>query len=401
MIDAIQSRLRQAVAPRAIDQTALEKRRLAALFTIALFKLFNFFGGAWDIQWHVAIGRDSLWIPPHLLVVVAFVGGLAIALAWVIYESELARSGQRLTGAWRFGTLEAAPPFWGVLVAYVAALNGGGFDELWHRAFGIDATLWSPPHLFIMLSTMLVDLSLLTGMATSARRLGVPFARGSSLFWGVGLPGAFLFEAFNFQMSQAFVEGYKVQGAGLYGLLFPVLVGAFFPLALVLAVRVVRRFSVGLLMFGIAFVLQLVSVGVTAAGFAILQPVSVTTEFIRNNPDSTVAISTVFMSAVGLSGWVGFGQAWMLALSLPPLLLVALLDRIAWARPRMWIAAPIYSASLVITAFAWYKQLPVLRDYPIGASDLLLGIVLSAGAGLLTGLIGYRVARIVPDESGM
>ena len=50
--------------PAAVDATAVERLRLRVLFAVALLKLFNFIGGAWDIQWHVAIGRDSLWIPP-------------------------------------------------------------------------------------------------------------------------------------------------------------------------------------------------------------------------------------------------------------------------------------------------------------------------------------------------
>jgi len=90
----------------------------------------------------------------------------------------------------------------------------------------------------------------------------------------------------------------------------------------------------------------------------------------------------------------------MLALSLPPLLLVALLDRAAWARMRMWVAAPVYSAGLVLTAFVWFKALPYLRDYPIGAPELLTALAISVAGGLLTGLIGERIGCIVPAERG-
>src|SRR5512143_3019977 len=109
MFGALQLRVRQAMAWRragALDVAMLERRRLAALFAITLFKLLNFFGGNWDVQWHVAIGRDNLWIPPHLLVLTAFSGGFMIALAWIIYESELAHSGHTLPHTLRIGSLE-------------------------------------------------------------------------------------------------------------------------------------------------------------------------------------------------------------------------------------------------------------------------------------------------------
>ncbi|HEY5670892.1 MAG TPA: hypothetical protein VIS10_12925, partial [Anaerolineales bacterium] len=51
---------------RPVDAVAHERLRLRLLFAVAILKLLNFIGGAWDIQWHVAIGRDSLFIPPHL-----------------------------------------------------------------------------------------------------------------------------------------------------------------------------------------------------------------------------------------------------------------------------------------------------------------------------------------------
>ena len=85
-----------------VDTTAHEQLRLRVLFAIAILKLLNFIGGAWDIQWHVEIGRDSLFIPPHLLVIAAFIGGLALVLAMIAYETSLALSirRSRIRSAW-------------------------------------------------------------------------------------------------------------------------------------------------------------------------------------------------------------------------------------------------------------------------------------------------------------
>src|SRR3972149_2670612 len=71
-----------------------ERLRLKVMFAVAILKLFNFIGGAWDIQWHIEIGRDSLWIPPHMLVFFAFATGLVVILALIAYETYLARVGQ-------------------------------------------------------------------------------------------------------------------------------------------------------------------------------------------------------------------------------------------------------------------------------------------------------------------
>src|SRR5271167_1473290 len=31
----------------------------------------DFFGGYWDISWHVSIGRDSFWTPAHMMIYLA------------------------------------------------------------------------------------------------------------------------------------------------------------------------------------------------------------------------------------------------------------------------------------------------------------------------------------------
>src|SRR3990172_9440912 len=92
-----------------VEGMAHERLRLNVLFAVAITKLFNFIGGAWDIQWHVQIGRDSLWIPPHLLVLFAFTAGLVITLALIAYETFLASAGWAQPHSVRIGPLRASP----------------------------------------------------------------------------------------------------------------------------------------------------------------------------------------------------------------------------------------------------------------------------------------------------
>ena len=58
----------------------MQAPRRAALWGMLAAKLWGGWGVTWDIQWHLLIGRDSFWIPPHLMTYsgVAVVAALAL-----------------------------------------------------------------------------------------------------------------------------------------------------------------------------------------------------------------------------------------------------------------------------------------------------------------------------------
>jgi hypothetical protein len=396
MLATLRLRMNHAIAAglaRPMEAADLERLRLRVLFAVALLKLFNFIGGAWDIQWHVAIGRDSLWIPPHLMVVVAFVGGLAVVLVMIAYETGLSASGRVLPHVTRLGGLRAPPAYFGIMVGYLAALLAGVLDELWHRAFGIDATLWSPPHLLIMAATMVVDYSLLFGIARSARRLGYTFTWKSPLLWGIVLTGAYAYEAVHFQMGEAFIVGHRHGGAGLYGLLFPILIGVFLPLSLIATIRLAKRAWVVLLTAGLALGLQYVATGIAAVGFAVLKPVSIMDQYVLLYPGSTAAKAREFAALLGNNGLIGLHQAWTMTLAIPALVLVAVVGALPWARRHPIAAAPVFSVSMVLLAYARFEITPALRDYPITAAHVALAAVLALAGGLITGALGLWLTR--------
>lgn len=378
-----------------VDAKLHERLRLKVLFAVAILKLFNFIGGAWDIQWHVEIGRDSLWIPPHLLVFFAFGTGLVVTLALIGYETYLARIGQAQPHSLRLGPFFAPTAAFGICLGYLLALFSAVLDELWHEIFGIDATLWSPPHLSIMLSTMVVDFSLMLGIASSARRLGYGFNLKSPLPWGLILTGAYAFESVNFQMGEAFIVGYRHGGVGLYGLFFPILVGAFLPLSMIVLIRLAKRYWVVLLALGLTLLLQYLATGIAAAGFAILKPVSVIDDYVLQNPESTAAKAREFAGLLGFNGLIGFHQAWTMTLCALPLVLVTLLGLIPAARRGTLVAAPVFSTGMVLFSYLLYQQKPVLSAYPITTLDLLLACGISALGGLLMGGLGLRLASKV------
>src|SRR5439155_7704214 len=71
-----------AVAPEA----ALVVRR-AALWGLLVSKLIGGWGVQWDIQWHVIIGRDSFWIPPHVMTYAGVSAAVLLSFGVLVWET--------------------------------------------------------------------------------------------------------------------------------------------------------------------------------------------------------------------------------------------------------------------------------------------------------------------------
>ena len=118
--------------------------------TLALFSLITaLLGMYWDISLHIADGRDTgpLANPAHYFIMFGLFGVFASGvLAMVLPVGE--RPGPaaiRITRDWY-------APVGGVLMAGagIFALLGFPFDDVWHRLFGQDVTLWGPTHLMMI-----------------------------------------------------------------------------------------------------------------------------------------------------------------------------------------------------------------------------------------------------------
>jgi hypothetical protein len=103
-------------------------------------------GGIWDISWHRTVGRDTFWTPPHLCIYggVSLLGLVCVAVV-AHTTSGLQRDSRehvRLVELWGLrAPLGFALAGFGVLGGLLSA----PFDEWWHRMFGLDVTVWSPP----------------------------------------------------------------------------------------------------------------------------------------------------------------------------------------------------------------------------------------------------------------
>ncbi len=152
-----QSTLPQSVARPALRRAA-QWPLLVALSTLAWVGAF---GNAWDLYWHVAIGRDTFWIPPHTLMYTA-IALSGIAAAAMVIATTLTRPSPDAT----VGLLGFRAPL-GYFVLGFGALQmvlSAPFDDWWHRMYGVDISVWSPPHLIgfsgstVMLAGLIIAL---------------------------------------------------------------------------------------------------------------------------------------------------------------------------------------------------------------------------------------------------
>lgn len=111
--------------------------------------LTAFLGFIWDVSLHVGKGRDAgpLANPAHYFILVGLfflfmAGMLAIVLP---LDEKPGIAAVRITRDWY-------APVGGILIAGAGlyALIGFPLDDIWHRLFGQDVTLWGPTHLMLI-----------------------------------------------------------------------------------------------------------------------------------------------------------------------------------------------------------------------------------------------------------
>jgi len=114
----------------------------------AVSLLIAVLGMYWDISLHIDDGRDAgpLANPAHYLILVGLYGIFTAGfLAIVLPEGRPSRAAVRISGDWY-------APLGGIaMIASAAfALIGFPLDDVWHRIFGQDVTLWGPTHLMLI-----------------------------------------------------------------------------------------------------------------------------------------------------------------------------------------------------------------------------------------------------------
>lgn len=112
------------------------------------FIICALFGFIWDVSWHIGEGRDPgpLANPAHYFIIIGLFGiFLAGMIAIVLPFDKPGPASVRITENWH-------APVGGIVMAGCGmyALIGFPLDDIWHRLFGQDVTLWGPTHLMMI-----------------------------------------------------------------------------------------------------------------------------------------------------------------------------------------------------------------------------------------------------------
>lgn len=247
------------VGPR-IDE---ERLRQAAALVVLLAQVVGAIGLAWDIQWHISVGRDRFLTPPHLLLYTSVTLTGLVCLAMVLLDTWRWRLGFQVDTAnsvTLFGVFHAPLGFAVTGFGALAVALAAPLDNYWHELYGIDVALWAPFHTMGSLGGVIGLLGMLYGWSSlhlHERRRGTT---------GLGLPAwgflatlMLLVGSANVQARPALFTSPTLWVGRTEIALYPVLLALFLPWLFVLARCVLGRRTGPALLLGLwsAFTLGL------------------------------------------------------------------------------------------------------------------------------------------------
>jgi hypothetical protein len=240
--------------PNLNTQTRLEPNRFRMLAGIpVLFGVFlSLMGLAWDINWHDDVGPDTFFTLPHTFLY----GGVAIAglvCLYVVLRSTL--SYQRGQSIFPESQLIHIWPVFRAPLGFIIAGFGaamflmfGAYDELWHRVFGFDVTLISPPHQGLLLSvvvSMIGAISIFAGAKNTEHKI-----TGKMLGVSAGVAILFSFLPFILVVIQEIVP---------YPNAFELSIAAMFTLGLLMASSITKRIGTATLVALVATLIRTIA----------------------------------------------------------------------------------------------------------------------------------------------
>jgi hypothetical protein len=300
----------------------------------------------WDDAWHTEVGRDSTFIPPHLLLYGSMaVIGLVLA-GWVLRVLWANRS---------LGAVFTTPGL--ALTALAGAMVAGAapIDAAWHAAFGRDAVLWSPPHLVSVIGTVALVVGAMVGIAA-------PRAHAVRIGLGVALLGG----------TQLVLLEYDTDVPQFSEVLYlPLLLLTALGAAWVVRSAIGTRFDVTWAVSGYLVVRAAILVALSAAGWPAPDwPLPLAGLLVLNWPARwgaarwplaglAVTLLQLAASGTGLSS-VRLGAVWSAATFVLPVLIAAVVATTVWRRAAAVAAA----AALMVAVPVMYA--PTARAHDPG-----------------------------------
>jgi hypothetical protein len=329
---------------------------------LAITLLIAVFGMYWDISLHIDDGRDPgpLANPAHYFILAGLFGVLLAGVIGLVLPDHPTRTSFQIAPGWH-------APIGALMITICGATSLSAFplDDIWHRIFGQDVTLWGPTHLMLIGGA---SLSVLGAWALHAegdeerRAAGRPLPRWSR-FREIVLAGAFLVAMSTFQ----------------------------------------AEFDFGVPQFALALQPTLIML---AAGIALV------TARIRFGPGGAVAALLVYVAIRGtlaLLVGVAFGE---IVPHFPPYVVEALLVEavaLAWLRGTPAARRPIGLGALsgiaigtVGLAAEWgWSHVWVVNPWPgsLFPEGAIAGFLAALAGGVIGGFVGRALTPgVIPDE---
>jgi hypothetical protein len=352
----------------------------AGLWILFAAHVVTGWGTQWDIQWHLRIGRDSFWIAPHVITYSGVTAIVLVSFGVLAWTTGRALGGaDREPGTVRVLGFTGTPGYhlaaWGIGLTVLAA----PIDDLWHRLFGLDVTLWSPPHL----------LGLLGGIINAAAcwliaRETYPEG-GRARLAAIVLAGALVYGGISIGLQPSIRIAYTYGGIRFFT--YPILEALLAPLALVATARLSRLRVAPVVALLVVLLTGVVGAAVARAGFAWLQPVSFIAEEIAKDPTSPIAVAHEIARKNRTAP--GAFRSTLLALALLAALVMAGVD----ARRRPVLAALAYGLTLFVALGIVLTRMPAL-------SESLPSVLETGVAGVLTALAGLAGGALARQATG-
>ena len=340
--------------------------RRAALWSLLVAKAVAGMGVGWDIRWHVVIGRDSFWIAPHIMTYAGVAAAALLSFGVLAVETLAARRGRAPRASFRIAGLVGTRGFhlawWGIAMTIIAA----PIDDLWHRLFGIDVTLWSPPHLLGLAGAQINSV----GCLLIAREI---WPAGRTRTIALGLGGLLLFSGFQTGIDPALRTAFMHGGVRFFT--YAMLGGLLLTFALVVTARLAtsRAMPVVVTVGGLA--LQLAVIGIGDVGMAMLRPVPGVADAIAADPTSPIAIAHEIARRSGVTPGRGFTVRLFPIL---PAIVMALID----PRRRPVAAGLGFAGALYVVNGVMFLRSPAFAHVHPEPTDALAALVLTALAAL-------------------
>jgi hypothetical protein len=347
--------------------------RALALWGLLFAKSVAGWGVRWDIEWHVRTGRDSFWIPPHVMTYSGVTLAVLLSFGVLACDTLRARRGAAPAGAIRVLGVTSTRGFhlaaWGMALTVLAA----PIDDLWHRLFGLDVTLWSPPHMLGLFGSLVNTLGCFL-VAREVYPAGAVAPGVALVLAGMQLYGG-LHLALDPTGRLAFLYG------GLAFHAYALLAALLLPLAVVGVAR-----ATGWRWAPVALVVALAAsaaVGGAGArwGFAALRPVSVIGEEIQKDPTSPIAVANL-IERQNRARAGGAGRLWTLFALLPLALAPAVAAAAVDARRRPVAATVAFAVTLFVVSGVRLAGQPAFAPMRPAPAVTALALALTVAAAL-------------------